>query len=92
MTSLNETRIDEMNLNALRALALIIVFASGAFAHSFYFKPSKDFVKLEVTKSGQFVIRDGHIYALEELEAASTPVPAYTTGASQEYHLPTGRR
>ncbi len=92
MSSLNETRINEMNINALRALALIITFASGAFAQLFYFKPIKDFVKLEVTKSGQFVIRDGHIYALEELEAASTPVPAYTTGASQEYHLPTGRR
>jgi hypothetical protein len=80
------------NLNALRALALLVAFGSGIFAHNFYFKPSKDFVKLEVTKSGQFVIRDGHIYALEELEAASTPVPAYTTGASQEYHLPTGRK
>lgn len=80
------------NINALRALALLVAFGSGIFAHNFYFKPSKDFVRLEVTKSGQFVIRDGHIYALEELEAASTPTPAYTTGASQEYRLPTGKR
>ena len=80
------------SLNALRALVLLVTFGSGVFAHSFYFKPSKDFVKLEVTKSGQFVIRDGHIYALEELEAASTPTPAYTSGASQEYRLPTGRK
>ena len=80
------------NLNALRALALLVAFASGIFTHSFYFKPAKDLVKLEVTKSGQFVIREGHIYALEELEAASTPTPAYTSGASQEYRLPTGRK
>ena len=78
--------------NALRALALLVAFSSGAFVHSFYFKPSKDLVKIEITKSGQFVIRDGHIYALEELEAASTPTPAYTSGASQEYRLPTGRK
>ena len=91
MSSLNETRIN-MNITLVKIIAVVVIFASGAFAHSFYFKPSKDFVKLEATKSGQFVIRDGHIYALEELEAASTPVPAYTTGASQEYHLPTGRR
>ena len=81
-----------MNINALRALALLVAFGSGVFAHSFYFKPSKDFVKLEVTKSGQFVIRDGHIYALEELEASSTPVQTYSEGASSSYHLPTGRK
>lgn len=80
------------NTSALRALALLVAFGSGAFAHSFYFKPSKDFVKLEITKSGQFVIRDGHIYALEELEAASAPVQAYSEGASSSYHLPTGRK
>ena len=80
------------NINALRALALLVAFGSGVFTHTFYFKPSKDFVKLEITKSGQFVIREGHIYALEELEAASTPTPAYTSGASQEYRLPTGRK
>ena len=91
MSSLNETRIN-MNTTIVKFIAVVVIFASGAFAHSFYFKPSKDFVKLEATKSGQFVIREGHIYALEELEAASTPAPAYTSGASQEYHLPTGRR
>ena len=80
------------NLNALRALALLVAFGSGVFAHNFYFKPSKDLVKLEITKSGQFVIRDGHIYALEELEAASTPAQAYSEGASQEYRLPIGRK
>ena len=78
--------------NTLKIVTLLVVFASGAFAHSFYFKPSKDFVKLEVTKSGQFVIRDGHIYALEELEASSTPVQTYSEGASSSYHLPTGRK
>jgi hypothetical protein len=81
------------NLNALRALALLVTFISGAFAHSFYFKATTvNLVKLEVTKSGQFVIKEGHIYALEELEAATIQTPAYSTGASQEYHLPTGRK
>ena len=78
--------------NALKIIALLVTFGSGAFAHSFYFKQSKDMVKLEITKSGQFVIRDGHIYALEELEASSTPVQTYSEGASSSYHLPTGRK
>jgi len=78
--------------NALKIVALLVAFGSGAFAHSFYFKAPKDMVKLEVTKSGQFVIRDGHIYALEELEASLTPVQTYNEGASSSYHLPTGKR
>ena len=77
--------------NTIKIITLLVTFGSGVFAHSFYFKPSKDFVKLEITKSGQFVIRDGHIYALEELEA-STPVQTYSEGASSSYHLPTGKK
>jgi len=78
--------------NTIKIITLLVTFGIGVFAHSFYFKPSKDFVKLEITKSGQFVIRDGHIYTLEELEASSTPVQTYSEGASQSYHLPTGKR
>jgi hypothetical protein len=78
--------------NTLKIIALLVAFGSGVFAHSFYFKPANDLVKLEITKSGQFVIREGHIYALEELEASSTPVQTYSEGASSSYHLPTGRK
>ena len=80
--------------NALRIIALLVAFGSGVFAHSFYFKPSKDFVKLESTRSGQFIIKEGRIYSLEELEIALKEpiIPAYSDGASQSYHLPTGRK
>jgi len=83
-----------MNTTSVKILALLVAFGSGIFAHNFYFKPSKDLVKLEVTKSGQFVIRDGHIYELNELEVAAKPtsLPDYSEGASQSYHLPTGRK
>lgn len=83
------------NLNTLRAVALVIAFGSGAFAHSFYFKPNNiGMVKLEVTKSGKFIIQDGHIYELNELEVVTKPtsLPDYSEGASQSYHLPTGKR
>ena len=86
------------NLNTLRAVALLIAFASGAFAHSFYFKPNNiGMVKLEVTKSGKFIIQDGHIYELNELEMASKPLseptmPAYSDGASQQYIMPYGKK
>ena len=86
MSSLNETRIN-MNINALRALALIIAFASGAFAHSFYFKSPKDTVQLQRTDSGLFVLSEGHLYTVEKLEMVRD-----SEGASQSYHLPTGRR
>ena len=36
-----------MNTSTVKILALLVAFASGAFAHNFYFKPSKDMVKLE---------------------------------------------
>ena len=82
------------NLNALRALVLVIAFGSGAFAHSFYFKAPKDMVKMEITKSGKFIIQDGHIYELNELEVVTKPtsLPDYSEGASQSYHLPTGKK
>lgn len=82
-----------MNTNILRALALTVTFLSGMVAYHTYFKATTaNLVKLELTKSGQFVIKEGHIYALEELEAATIQTPAYSSGASQEYHLPTGRK
>jgi len=80
--------------NVAKIITLLVVFASGAFAHSFYFKPAKDLVKLEITKSGKFVLTDGHIYELNELEVVTKPtsLPDYSEGASQSYHLPTGRK
>ena len=83
--------------NAIKVLTLITMFLSGVVAYHTYFRathPDSDFVKLERTKSGQFVIKDGHIYELNELE----PVPAsnqnlstYSSGASQSYQLPKGK-
>ena len=83
-----------MNTSTVKILALLVAFASGAFAHNFYFKPSKDMVKLEVTKSGKFVLTEGHIFELNELEMVTKPtsLPDFSEGASQSYHLPTGKR
>jgi hypothetical protein len=84
-----------MNTNTLRAVALLIAFASGAFAHSFYFKTPKDMVQLQKTDSGLFVLNEGHIYNLDKLEMARASIepsmPAYSDG-SQSYHLPTGKK
>jgi len=80
--------------NVAKIITLLVVFASGVFAHSFYFKPAKDLVKLETTKSGKFVLTDGHIYELNELEVVTKPIslPDYSEGSSSSYHLPTGRK
>ena len=80
--------------NIIKIITLLVTFGSGIFAHSFYFKPSKDFVKLESTRSGQFIIKEGRIYSLEELEIAlkEPTMPSYSDGASQSYHLPTGKK
>jgi len=74
-----------MNINALRTIALITAFISGAFAHSFYFKAPLNMVKMEVTKSGKFVLNDGHIYELNELEVDMV-------FPTQQYNLPSGKR
>ena len=85
-----------MNINALRTIALITAFISGAFAHSFYYKAPLNMVKMEVTKSGKFVLTDGHIYELNELEMVvkqpDMVFPTYNEGASQSYRLPTGKK
>ena len=83
--------------NSIKVLTLITMFLSGVATYHTYFRathPDSDYVKLERTKSGQFVIKDGHIYELNELE----PVPAYnqnlstySSGASQSYQLPKGK-
>lgn len=82
---------------SLKVITLSTIFMSGVVAYHTYFRathPDSDYVKLERTKSGQFVIKDGHIYELNELE----PVPAYnqslstySSGASQSYQLPKGK-
>jgi hypothetical protein len=86
-----------MNTTIIKVLALTIAFMSGAFAHRVYCKPPLNTVKMEITKSGKFIIQDGHIYELNELEVASKPfseptMPAYSDGASQSYRLPTGKK
>lgn len=80
-----------MNINILRTIALITAFLSGAFAHNFYYKAPLNMVKMEVTKSGKFVLNDGHIYELNELEVDMV-FPTYKEGASQQYNLPSGKR
>jgi len=77
-----------MNINALRTIALITTFISGAFAHSFYYKAPLNMVKMEVTKSGKFVLNDGHIYELNELEVDMV----FPTYKDQQYNLPSGKR
>jgi len=76
--------------NALKIVALLVAFGSGAFAHSFYFKAPKDFVQLQRTDSGLFVLNDGHLYTVEKLEMTRDAV--YSEGASSSYHLPTGKK
>ena len=82
---------------SIKILTLITVFLSGVVAYHTYFKvahPDSDYVKLERTKSGQFVIKDGHIYEINELEPVPTPnqnLSTYSSGASQNYQLPKGK-
>jgi len=85
-----------MNTSIVKLIAVIVIFTSGAFAHSFYFKAPLNMVKMEVTKSGKFVLTDGHIFELNELEmVAKQPdmvFPTYNEGASQSYKMPSGKR
>ena len=82
--------------NTLKIVTLLVTFASGAFAHSFYFKPSKDTVQLQRTDSGLFILNEGHIYNLDKLEITRdrepTPTQSYSEGASQQYNLPYGKK
>lgn len=79
-----------MNTVTVKILALLVAFSSGAFAHSMYFKPSKDLVQLQRTDSGLFILNDGHLYTVEKL--VMTNDAGYSEGGSQSYHLPTGKR
>lgn len=74
-----------MNTSIVKLIAVIVIFTSGAFAHSFYFKAPLNMVKMEVTKSGKFVLNDGHIYELNELEVDMV-------FPTQQYNLPSGKR
>lgn len=92
-----------MNTNTLRSITIAVAFLSGVVSYHTYFKVTNtNLVKLENTKSGKFVIindvkGEGHIYELNELEMASKPftepaMPSYSEGASQSYHIPTGKK
>lgn len=80
--------------NTLKIVTLLVTFASGAFAHSFYFKPNKDTVQLQRTDSGLFILNEGHIYNLDKLEITRDrePTSTYSEGASQQYNLPYGKK
>ena len=89
------------NANIVRAVALVVAFASGGVAYHTYFKAShENFVELKNTKSGKFVIindlkGEGHIYELNELEPVPVPnqnLSTYSPGASQSYQLPMGNK
>jgi hypothetical protein len=86
LTKRNENK--HMHTSIVKFIAVIVIFASGAFAHSFYFKSPRDMVQLQRTDSGLFVLSEGHIYNVEKLEMT----PSYIDGASQSYRLPTGRK
>ena len=83
-----------MNTSIVKFIAVVVIFASGAFAHSFYYKAPLNMVKMEVTKSGKFVLTDGHIFELNELEVVvkDNVFPTYNEGASQSYKMPSGKK
>jgi hypothetical protein len=82
--------------NLTKTLIFLSALALGATADHLYFKS----VSIERTKSGMFILDNGMIYELMELERIKevkevktdnySVVPSY--GDSSSYRLPTGKK
>lgn len=79
-----------MNNKILIITAAILI---GAAAQYIYNKTTNsNLVALQNTKSGKFILTEGHIYELIELEIVQKTESSFSEGGSQFYHLPTGKK